>query len=324
MKVQYALMQISHENEEMAHMISFLGYAEAKHIFGESWEPSPENYFLVYKGEMEVEDTTDLMAVNDMLWDKFNAPDRPNGVAACSMSVSDINIVDGHVFYVDNAGFKELTDKTVKEGFITLAEKQEWSKMFSNIASKSVMLRLMEVVGHIFDMGDMKVYERGAKGSNDRCITYTIQKDAETTLYAVIANKGRLVSVKNTEDYESDKKDFGRKCQAFGEKYHLPFSIAKIVYGLDATEDDKVAVVEALKHSQEFLAEAKDNNPELYNDLVKGGRERRNNSLCILLGSNAYRTLCGFPLDDTLSQTVSRRLASYISGEEVGGYMFFD
>ena len=82
-------------------MMKFIGYDELTERFG---EPDPENYEVVYDGEVS---TNDLEA----LYEKFNI-DHPPGYKGHSLSISDVvelYDVSGSTFhYVDRFGFKEI------------------------------------------------------------------------------------------------------------------------------------------------------------------------------------------------------------------------
>lgn len=67
-----------------------------------------KNYNLVYNGAMEVHDTLDA------LYDRFNIQ-RPADFTGHSMSISDVVVIqqstsEAAAYYVDNIGFKKLTD----------------------------------------------------------------------------------------------------------------------------------------------------------------------------------------------------------------------
>ncbi|HAP5500118.1 TPA: hypothetical protein IUZ99_002743 [Enterococcus faecalis] len=83
-------------------MMKFIGYDELLARFG---EPDPENYRMVYDGEVN---TNDLEA----LYAKFNL-DHPPGYEGHSLSMSDVvELYDnsGSAFhYVDRFGFKEVS-----------------------------------------------------------------------------------------------------------------------------------------------------------------------------------------------------------------------
>lgn len=82
-------------------MMKFIDYDEMTKRFG---EPNPENYKVVYDGQLE---TNDL----DAIYEKFNL-DHPPGYQGHSLSMSDvIELYDqnGSAFhYVDRFGFKEI------------------------------------------------------------------------------------------------------------------------------------------------------------------------------------------------------------------------
>lgn len=83
-------------------MMRFIGYDELTEQFG---EPDPDNYRIVYDGEVETNDLEELFA-------KFNL-DHPPGYEGHSLSMSDIvELYDegGSTFhYVDHRGFKEIS-----------------------------------------------------------------------------------------------------------------------------------------------------------------------------------------------------------------------
>jgi hypothetical protein len=82
-------------------MMKFIGYDELLERFG---EPNPENYRVVYDGQLE---TNDL----DAIYEKFNL-NHPPGYQGHSLSMSDIiELYDDNgstFFYVDRFGFKEI------------------------------------------------------------------------------------------------------------------------------------------------------------------------------------------------------------------------
>ncbi|AGA68793.1 hypothetical protein Desdi_1281 [Desulfitobacterium dichloroeliminans LMG P-21439] len=85
-------------------MMKFIGYDELLKNFG---EPDPDNYRVVYDGEV---DTNELEA----LYAKFNL-DHPSGYEGHSLSMSDVVELynnSGSIFhYVDRFGFKEISFK---------------------------------------------------------------------------------------------------------------------------------------------------------------------------------------------------------------------
>jgi len=82
-------------------MMKFIGYEELAQRFG---EPDPENYSLVYDGQIE---TNDLEAI----WTKFNTS-RPPGYSGHSLSMSDVVELYDHAgsefHYVDRFGFRQI------------------------------------------------------------------------------------------------------------------------------------------------------------------------------------------------------------------------
>ena len=86
-------------------MMKFIGYDELLERFG---EPNPENYRVVYDGQLE---TNDL----DAIYEKFNL-NHPPDYQGHSLSMSDIiELYDdsGSTFYyVDRFGFKEIDFQT--------------------------------------------------------------------------------------------------------------------------------------------------------------------------------------------------------------------
>jgi len=83
-------------------MMKFIGYGELLKHFG---EPEPDNYGLVYDGEV---DTNEL----EELFSKFNL-EHPSGYEGHSLSMSDVVELyedSGSSFhYVDRFGFKEVS-----------------------------------------------------------------------------------------------------------------------------------------------------------------------------------------------------------------------
>jgi len=83
-------------------MMKFIGYDELLEHFG---EPDPDNYRVVYDGEVETNDLEELFA-------KFNL-DHPPGYEGHSLSMSDVvELYDdsGSSFhYVDRFGFREIS-----------------------------------------------------------------------------------------------------------------------------------------------------------------------------------------------------------------------
>lgn len=83
-------------------MMKFIGYDELLERFG---EPDPDNYRVVYDGEVETNNLEELFA-------KFNL-DHPSGYEGHSLSMSDVvELYDnaGSSFhYVDRFGFKEVS-----------------------------------------------------------------------------------------------------------------------------------------------------------------------------------------------------------------------
>jgi len=83
-------------------MMKFIGYDELLKHFG---EPDPDNYRVVYDGDVETNDLEELFA-------KFNL-DRPSGYEGHSLSMSDVlELYDdsgSYFHYVDRFGFKEIS-----------------------------------------------------------------------------------------------------------------------------------------------------------------------------------------------------------------------
>lgn len=82
-------------------MMKFIGYDELLERFG---EPDPDNYRMVFDGEVDTNDLEELYA-------KFNI-DHPAGYEGHSLSMSDVvELYDGSgssFHYVDRFGFKEI------------------------------------------------------------------------------------------------------------------------------------------------------------------------------------------------------------------------
>lgn len=82
-------------------MMKFIGYDELSEHFG---EPDPDNYRVVYDGEVETNNLEEL-------FDKFNL-DHPIGYEGHSLSMSDVvELYDdssSSFHYVDRFGFKEI------------------------------------------------------------------------------------------------------------------------------------------------------------------------------------------------------------------------
>ena len=91
-------------------LMKFIGYDELTKNFG---EPKPENYKVVYDGQLE---TNDL----DAIYEKFNI-NHPEGFSGHSLSISDvIELYDssGSIFhYVDSFGFKEIDFKPPEQEY---------------------------------------------------------------------------------------------------------------------------------------------------------------------------------------------------------------
>lgn len=89
-------------------MMKFIGYDELLARFG---EPDPDNYRMVYDGEV---DTNDL----EQLYAKFNL-DHPSGYEGHSLSMSDVvELYDNsgsNFHYVDRFGFKEISFQTQEQ-----------------------------------------------------------------------------------------------------------------------------------------------------------------------------------------------------------------
>lgn len=83
-------------------MMKFIGYDELLERFGEL---DPDNYRVVYDGEVETNNLEELFA-------KFNL-DHPSGYEGHSLSMSDVvELYDhsgGSFHYVDRFGFKEVS-----------------------------------------------------------------------------------------------------------------------------------------------------------------------------------------------------------------------
>lgn len=85
-------------------LMKFVGYEELLKSFG---EPKPENYNVVYDGQLE---TNDL----ESIFEKFNLY-HPEGFTGHSLSISDVielySSNDSTFHYVDSFGFKEIDFK---------------------------------------------------------------------------------------------------------------------------------------------------------------------------------------------------------------------
>lgn len=89
-------------------MMKFIGYDELMARFG---EPDPDNYRMVYDGEVHTNDLEQLYA-------KFNL-NHPLGYEGHSLSMSDVIELyndSGSIFhYVDRFGFKEISFQTQEQ-----------------------------------------------------------------------------------------------------------------------------------------------------------------------------------------------------------------
>lgn len=89
-------------------MMKFIGYDELLEHFG---EPDPDNYRVVYDGEVETNNLEELFA-------KFNL-DHPPGYEGHSLSMSDVvELYDdsgGSFHYVDRFGFREISFQPPKQ-----------------------------------------------------------------------------------------------------------------------------------------------------------------------------------------------------------------
>ena len=157
--VPYILLQLSHDALK-AEDVHPLRYMRMQHFLDkdDKWKPNPANYEVAYEGvyystatDMEVE----AIRIQSELWRIFNSDGRPNGKYACSMSVSDINIINGIAYYVDSYDFIRLRgfdweslcddgeagDGTVKiERLRRFKVTNDFDGMVSYLASKGVKL----------------------------------------------------------------------------------------------------------------------------------------------------------------------------------------
>jgi hypothetical protein len=101
MKYNYKIFQLK-ENNELATQIAFRNFDRIKHLI------SLDLYNNVYENTLET-DKTNVNAILENLYIKFNVGQKPNGYKGHSLSVSDIVYLNDFGYYFcDSFGFKKI------------------------------------------------------------------------------------------------------------------------------------------------------------------------------------------------------------------------
>ena len=100
---QIRVFQIDSRQSNESRFAKFMPYGDLKE-YGLKFEPS--RYKPVFSGEMEVRDLDDVYS---QLQGK-----KPEGYSGHSLSVSDVVVMDGKAYYVDDYGFKKVNKKGFK------------------------------------------------------------------------------------------------------------------------------------------------------------------------------------------------------------------
>ena len=74
---------------------------------GELCKLDSDMYEKVYEGDIETEQNEEPVATLETLFMKFQGR-KPEGYTGCSLSVSDVIVLDGKAYYCDNYGFEEI------------------------------------------------------------------------------------------------------------------------------------------------------------------------------------------------------------------------
>ena len=106
---QYSIYQIESDAPNARHIkFSSLDFVKENNLCtmeGDLCKLDSDLYTKVYEGQVEeeesVEDTLDTLFV------KFQGR-KPEGYTGHSLSVSDVIVLDGTAYYVDNYGFEEI------------------------------------------------------------------------------------------------------------------------------------------------------------------------------------------------------------------------
>lgn len=103
MEKKYQILQLSHEAADDENIC----FCNLSFLHRKGFKVVRANYRQVYEGVTELG--------LDGLYQKFNI-DRPADFFGHSMSVSDIVILDGTAYYVDDFGFAELPGSFLERG----------------------------------------------------------------------------------------------------------------------------------------------------------------------------------------------------------------
>lgn len=100
--MKYEIWQITAETQE-ARQIRFSSYQLITE-FG--LKPTRDIYSKVYESEID-DDKSEPWQILEFLFMKFQGV-KPEGYTGCSLSVSDVVILDGVSYYVDSIGFQKI------------------------------------------------------------------------------------------------------------------------------------------------------------------------------------------------------------------------
>lgn len=107
----YSIYQIK-DDAPNARYIKFSGLDFVKEndlceVNGELCKLDSDLYQKVYEGQTEVGEDEEAIVTLESLYMKFQGR-KPEGYTGHSLSVSDVVVLDGTAYYVDNYGFEEI------------------------------------------------------------------------------------------------------------------------------------------------------------------------------------------------------------------------
>ena len=108
---EYRIYQVNDDRQD-GRYIKFMGLEFVKEnglcvMEGDLCKIDSDLYDMVYEGQTEVGEDEEAIVTLEYLYMKFQG-EKPEGYTGHSLSVSDVVVLDGTAYYVDDYGFEKI------------------------------------------------------------------------------------------------------------------------------------------------------------------------------------------------------------------------